>query len=114
MLISAVYFVSLLGLIPSLFVGVSAHGRPRPKTCVVEPACDGSDDAPSVIKAFQECGKNGKVVFLNETYHINSIMNTTGLDNCEIDLKGTLLVSVCDSSIDKADKTSGARIFPTG
>lgn len=33
------------------------------------------------------------MVFLNETYHINSIMNTTGLDHCEIELRGTLLWS---------------------
>lgn len=43
--------------------------------------------------ALEKCGKNGRVVFLNQTCHIKSVMNTTGLENCEIDLKGTLLVN---------------------
>lgn len=86
-------------LLSSLFSIISAHQPHQLKTCVVEPACDGSDDAPSVVKAFQDCGKNGKVIFKNETYHINSVMNTTGLENCEIDLRGTLLVSLPDLHI---------------
>lgn len=94
MYFSKVSRIALLAFPLSIFSVVSAHGPPRLKTCVVEPACDGSDDAPSVIQAFQECGKNGKVVFLNETYYINSVMNTTNLENCEIDLRGTLLVSL--------------------
>ena len=71
-----------------------AHSNSDTKiTCIVEPCRNGSDDAPRIIEAFEKCGNNGKVVFLNETYHIESVMNTTGLKNCEIDLKGTLLVS---------------------
>jgi len=89
----------------SLFQRVAGHwpSNPRPKTCIVEPCRDGSDDAPAVIKAFQECGQNGRIVFLNETYHINSIMNTTGLDNCEIDLRGTMLVSLLWNFLDLAN-----------
>jgi len=68
------------------------HGHEKRKVCTVKANKDGSDDAPEVIRAFQDCGKNGRVEFLNETYHIESIMNTTGLDDVEIDLKGTLLV----------------------
>jgi hypothetical protein len=64
------------------------------KTCVVKPSGSSSvDDAPAIVQAFKECGHNGKVVFLNETYHINTVMNTTGLKNCEVDLRGTLLVA---------------------
>lgn len=63
------------------------------RTCVVKPSGNASiDDAPAIIDAFDKCGHNGKVVFLNETYHINTVMNTTGLKNCEVDLQGTLLV----------------------
>lgn len=85
-----VFFISLL---------VSAEGKlalanlpARYKTCTVKPSYNGSDDAPAIIKAFHDCGQNGRVIFLNETYHINTIMNTTGLRNCEIDLYGTMLV----------------------
>ncbi|KAL3419434.1 exo-rhamnogalacturonase b [Phlyctema vagabunda] len=60
------------------------------KTCIVTPS-NGIDDAPAILQAFQDCGQNGKVEFLNETYHINSVMTTTNLKNVEIDLKGTLL-----------------------
>jgi hypothetical protein len=68
------------------------HHHEKRKVCTVRPNKNGSDDALAVIKAFQDCGKNGRIEFLNETYHIESIMNTTGLDDVEIDLKGTLLV----------------------
>ncbi|CZR68070.1 related to exopolygalacturonase [Phialocephala subalpina] len=95
MFISSSSPVAPLFLFGSLFQRVAGHwpSDPRPKTCIVEPCRDGSDDAPAVIKAFEECGKDGRIIFLNETYHINSIMNTTSLDNCEIDLRGTLLWS---------------------
>ncbi|EOD49415.1 putative pectin lyase-like protein [Neofusicoccum parvum UCRNP2] len=64
--------------------------------CVVPPAANGTDSAPAIIDAFRRCGHNsaedrGKVVFLNETYTIKSIMNTTGLSNVDVDLQGTLL-----------------------
>jgi hypothetical protein len=66
-------------------------------TCVVIPGGSGSDDAPAILEAFRKCGRNGRVEFLNETYHIESVMNTTELRKCHIDLKGTLLVclSIC-------------------
>jgi hypothetical protein len=63
------------------------------RTCVVQPGRHGSDSAPAIMDAFKKCGHNGKVVFLNETYHVNSVMETTGLENVEVDVQGTLLVS---------------------
>lgn len=63
------------------------------KVCIVPSCKDGSDDAPAVLRAFEECGNHGRVEFLNETYYIESIMNISGLNDVEIDLKGTLLVS---------------------
>jgi hypothetical protein len=78
-----------VAVITLLLGSVVTAQRPEPRlTCIVEPCRDGLHDAPAIIDAFEICGKNGKVVFLNETYHIESIMNTTGLENCEIDLKG--------------------------
>lgn len=72
-------------------------------TCVVQPALNGTDSAPAIIAAFKQCGQNdddsnrGTVVFLNETYNIKSVMNTTGLRNVDIDHRGTLL---WDTNID--------------
>ena len=64
------------------------------KTCTVPASgTNATDDAPAIVQAFQECGHGGKIVFSNTTYYVNSFMNTTGLDNCEIDIQGTLLVS---------------------
>lgn len=63
------------------------------KTCTIKPSLDGSDDTPAILKAFDSCGKNGRVVFINETYHVDTVMNTTGLENVDIDLYGTLLWS---------------------
>lgn len=65
----------------------------RPNTCVVKPAANGGDSAPAIISAFERCGHNGRVIFENSTYNVNSVMNTTGLENCEVDLQGTLLWS---------------------
>lgn len=71
---------------------VSSAGKVPRQTCTIQPGGSPSiDDAPAVIDAFKQCGQDGKVEFLNETYHINTVMNTTGLKNCEVDLKGTLL-----------------------
>ena len=58
------------------------------------------------------------MVFLNETYYVNSVMNTTGLCDCEVDLYGTLLVrSSPNQSRRRCRLTpidSGVRISPTG
>ncbi|GFF72727.1 alpha-L-rhamnosidase rgxB [Aspergillus lentulus] len=62
------------------------------RTCIIKPGGSGSiDDTPAILKAFHECGKGGRVVFQNTTYHVNSVMNTSELHNCDIDLYGTLL-----------------------
>ncbi|KAL1857444.1 hypothetical protein Daus18300_010417 [Diaporthe australafricana] len=65
-------------------------------TCVVQPAPNGADSAPAIIEAFEKCGHNdaanrGKVVFINETYTIKTVMDTTGLTNVDVDHQGTLL-----------------------
>ncbi|KAK8044746.1 pectin lyase-like protein [Apiospora rasikravindrae] len=62
------------------------------------PAANNSDSAPAIREAFARCGHNpddagarGQVVFKGETYHIQSVLNTTGLRNVDVDLRGTLL-----------------------
>lgn len=63
------------------------------KECVVQPGgSNATDDAVAIRQAFQECGHGGKVVFLNETYYVNSVMNTSGLEDVDIELHGKLLV----------------------
>jgi hypothetical protein len=62
-------------------------------TCTVKATgSNATDDTPSILDAFEKCGHGGKVVFENTTYHINSVMNTSSLQDCEIDIQGTLLV----------------------
>lgn len=72
----------------------TSTGSSAGPTCVVRPNHIG-DSAPNIIAAFKACGHNapnrrGQVVFLNQTYTIASVMNTTGLANVDIDLRGTL------------------------
>ncbi|KAL1633059.1 hypothetical protein SLS56_003130 [Neofusicoccum ribis] len=82
------------------------------KECVVQPGgSNATDDAVAIRQAFHECGHGGKVVFLNETYYVNSIMNTTGLEDCDIELHGTLLdiyVNNTSHTSSSARNTDGA------
>lgn len=76
------------------YSGFAVERPPRSKTCVVEAANDPSiDDAPSIRKAFQECREDANIIFSNTTYHIASVMNTTGLRNVDVEVQGTLLWS---------------------
>lgn len=67
-------------------------------TCIIYPqslAHNGSavDDAPSIHQAFDLCGTDGTVFFSNHTFHVNSVLNTTNLVNCEVLLCGELRFS---------------------
>ncbi|KAJ6491270.1 glycoside hydrolase family 28 protein [Mycena vitilis] len=66
--------------------------------CTVHPSGNFTDDSPAIINAFDLCGQGGKIEFLNETYWIEKVMNTTGLSDVEIDLRGTLLWSAANIS----------------
>lgn len=88
--------LTCLALAWSIFASPSGYNGT--KECVVKPDPNGGDDAPAILDAFRDCGRNGKVTFLNETYHVNSVMTTTGLENVEVDIKGTLLVRAFQSS----------------
>ncbi|KAF4472576.1 exo-rhamnogalacturonase B [Fusarium albosuccineum] len=77
-----------------LVVGLGVVAEAKKKTCVVKAGgTNSTDDAPAIIEAFEKCGRGGKVVFRPTTYHVNSILNITGLEDVHIDLKGTLLWS---------------------
>ncbi|KAF7190679.1 Alpha-L-rhamnosidase rgxB [Pseudocercospora fuligena] len=64
----------------------------RSKTCIVPAGGDpDGDDAPQILEAFRVCGNDGHIVFDNTTYYIGTIMNTTGLKDVDVEVKGTLL-----------------------
>ncbi|KAJ7255370.1 polygalacturonase [Mycena rebaudengoi] len=86
----------LLSLSPFLLLPLLAHAGSVVKhgsTCTVLPSGNFTDDSPAIISAFKLCGQGGQIEFLNETYWIEKVMNTTGLRNVQIDLHGTLLWS---------------------
>jgi hypothetical protein len=81
---------------PSYYPGgpwVLPPSSTRTNICHVPAAANGADSAPAIEAAFKQCGRNGKVVFDNTTYSINSVMSITGLSNVEVDVRGTLLWS---------------------
>jgi polygalacturonase len=74
------------------YSGFATERPPRTKKCIVKANNDPNvDDAPSVRQAFSECRENAHIIFENTTYHIASVMNTTGLRNVDVEVKGTLL-----------------------
>ena len=94
MLIGTYIFSLLVGGAVSAVVNndlrdTSVHGR---KCTVQAGGSETIDDAPAIREAFNDCGQNGNVIFLNTTYYVNSVMNTSGLSNCRVDIYGTLLV----------------------
>ncbi|TFY76560.1 hypothetical protein EWM64_g7452 [Hericium alpestre] len=68
---------------------VHKHGN----VCTVIPSVDGSDDSQAIVSAFKQCRTDSTVRFENKTYHVDRVMQTTGLRNVTVDLKGTLLWS---------------------
>jgi len=92
-----IYVLLLLRILSVTGSTLGLHGHdptPKDKTCTVKPNLNGSDDTPTILQAFDSCGRNGRIVFINETYNVNTVMNTTGLENVDIDLYGTLLVTL--------------------
>lgn len=88
--------LSLTSTPPDFPAGLDTDFYGTNKTCVVRPGPNGTDSAPAIARAFADCGHNndddarGTVVFLNETYHVQTVLNTTGLRNVDVDLRGTL------------------------
>lgn len=87
-------YLSLIGGTFGQFVLQQAERDQLQKPlCTVEAGGSSSiDDAPAILNAFEECGRGGTIKFENTTYHVNSVMSTTGLEDCDIDLQGTLKV----------------------
>ncbi|KAF8175022.1 glycoside hydrolase family 28 protein [Mycena galopus ATCC 62051] len=70
-------FLSLLLLATQALGG---HVIQHQKTCTVHPSGNFTDDSPAIVEAFSLCGHGGR-----------KVMNTTGLNDVVIDLRGTLL-----------------------
>ena len=73
------------------YMGFGDCRPPRNKTCIV-PACNdpSNDDAPAIRQAFSDCRENSHIIFEDTTYYIASVMNTTGLRNVDVEVRGTL------------------------
>lgn len=74
---------SLLALTASLAAVASAR-----LSCVVNALGGGEDDGPNILKAFDRCKNNGKVV-LAGYYVVDTLLLTTGLNDIEVELSGT-------------------------
>jgi galacturan 1,4-alpha-galacturonidase len=89
----AIYF-RLAGLVSSAAAyivnnGTSCYVYPESTTHFGQPV----DDTPSILKAFELCGVNGSVILINNTFHVNQVMNTTSLVNCDVELHGEMIWS---------------------
>ena len=82
------FFLSL-GLCFVVNNGTSCYLYPESLTHFGQPV----DDAPSIIQAFELCGTNGSVIFTDNVFTIDQVMNTTNLLNCNVSLRGELRYS---------------------
>ncbi|KAI0173859.1 extracellular exo-polygalacturonase-like protein [Pestalotiopsis sp. NC0098] len=73
----------------------AAVGASDRKICEVPASgTNATDDAPAILAAFDECGQGGTVLFTeNTTYYVNTVMEVSGLEDCHVDVRGTLLWS---------------------
>ncbi|ETN42478.1 uncharacterized protein HMPREF1541_01634 [Cyphellophora europaea CBS 101466] len=84
-----------LALLPCLAVasfvktGSDCHIVPQP----FNEEGHAQDDSPFIKQAFDECGHDGRVIFEPGVFNIEQVLNTTGLVNCDVVLKGELRFS---------------------
>lgn len=73
------------------YIGFTTERPSRPKLCVIKGANDPAvDDAQAIRNAFAECHENAHIIFENMTYYIFTVLNTTGLRNVDVEVRGTL------------------------
>ncbi|KAK7961311.1 hypothetical protein LTR80_006266 [Exophiala xenobiotica] len=82
----------------SIVSSVTAYVVNNGSTCYVYPESSTHfgqpvDDTPSILQAFELCGTNGSVILTNNTFHVNQVMNTTALTNCDVELHGEMVWS---------------------
>ena len=51
------------------------------------------DDSSSIQDAFELCGTNGSVTFTEGTFHVNKVLTTTNLLNCNVNVRGDIVYS---------------------
>lgn len=86
-----IFFIRLVAVVVCLFTLVDANSHR--KSCVVKGAGSKDiDDAPAIMKAFKDCGQHGNILFKPITYHVNSAMNVSWLEDVDIEIHGTLEV----------------------
>jgi galacturan 1,4-alpha-galacturonidase len=89
---------TLFSLLFTVVVSVSGYVVNNRTTCYLYPESlthfgQPVDDVPSILQAFNLCGTNGTIIFTNNKFYINQVMNTTNLLNCEVILEGELYFS---------------------
>lgn len=88
-----------IALLASIVAGYLTHQHyPGREICTLYPESlrhqgEAVDDVPFIEEAFRRCGKNAEIVFTNNTFNIGSVMNTTGLVNVDVTLRGVLKFS---------------------
>lgn len=96
---SSMYSCLLVSLFAAVSVASAQYGpahlhKHDRKVCAISASgTNATDDAPAILAAFEDCGQGGTVLFENTTYYVNTAMNVSGLQDCYIDLRGTLVVS---------------------
>ncbi|EIE81316.1 hypothetical protein RO3G_06021 [Rhizopus delemar RA 99-880] len=95
-------FTSPFSAILLLSFGINKVATASTNTCVV--AKSDSDDAITILEAFEKCKTGGTVVFPKDsTYNLNSIVTTSGLKNVNINLAGTINLPVREESYRNGD-----------
>lgn len=79
-----------LSLLAIFSVSALAALNKTGSTCTVTPLDTGKDDTPQILDAFKQCGTDGKVVLTEGLFNIGQVMRTTDLNNCDIEIHGTL------------------------
>ncbi|THU85497.1 polygalacturonase [Dendrothele bispora CBS 962.96] len=85
----SLHILLLLSACAKLVIGGTVERQGS--SCVVHASEDGSDDAPAILEAFDACGSDGQILLQDPLYHIESVMDTTGLNNVIVDITGTML-----------------------
>ena len=85
------FFAPVISLAAAYVVnnGTSCYLYPESLTHFGQPV----DDTSSILRAFELCGTNGSVIFTNNTFRVDQVMNTTGLKNCDVELHGEMVWS---------------------
>ncbi|EMC96468.1 glycoside hydrolase family 28 protein [Baudoinia panamericana UAMH 10762] len=69
--------------------GTSCYLYPESLTHFGQPV----DDSQSIQQAFELCGVNGTVIFTENVFHVDQVMNTTNLRNVDVHLYGDVFFS---------------------